>query len=176
MSFKEEFNQEKKELVQNKRPYETAAFILFGVLFFQQIFFLFRALIQFMQKGNNNFNPTNITTITNNQAFFGRIVFLDSSSWLYVILAILALCLYYFLVYLFVWKYCRTRGLAKWTWTLLVVYAPSIFLAPAYIWYAIYVFRPYIFRFIKRGIEEFKDFDPKHKFKEEVEKVIEEEY
>lgn len=169
MSFKENFESEKAELLQNKKPYETAAFIIFGILFIQQMFFLLRAILEFLKKGQTFFPNVNITVAANNQNFFNRIVALDSTSWFYVLLAIGALVLYFFLIYLFVWNYCKKRGLAKWTWTLFVVYGPGIFLAPAYIWYVIYVFRPYIFRFLKRGYEEFKSFDPKTEFKEEQE-------
>lgn len=160
MSLKDQFSKEKEAIINNKRPYETAAFIIFSVLIIQQLFFLFRAIIKFMDKANNFFSTANITITTNNQGFFNRIVNIDSSSWMYVLLAIAALAFYYFLIYLFVWNYCRKRDLAKWTWTLIVVFGPGIFLIPAYIWYVAYVFRPYIFRFIKRGIEEYKAFNP----------------
>lgn len=169
MSLKEHIQHEKEDLLKNKKPYETAAFIIFAILFLQQMFYLVRALLEFLKKGVTNFSPTNITVAGNNQQFFNRLVFMDSSSWFYVLLAIGALALYFFLIYLFVWNYCKKRGLAKWTWTLFVVYGPTIFLAPAYVWYVIYVFRPYIFRFLKRGYEEFKSFDPKTEFKEEQE-------
>ena len=46
---------------------------------------------------------------------------------------------------------------------------------PVYIWYAVYVFRPYIMRFIKRAVVEYKEFDPNHKFSEDIaEPVVEE--
>lgn len=160
MSFKDQFSREKDAIVNNKRPYETAAFILFAILFLQQVFYLFRALIKFMGKSNAFFSTANITTAANNQGFFIRLVNMDSSSWFYVLLGVIGLIAYYFIIYLFVWNYCRKRDYAKWTWTLIVVYLPNIFFVPAYIWYAMYVFRPYIFRFIKRGIEEYKAFNP----------------
>ncbi len=168
MSLKEKIQSEKSELLQNKRPYESAAFVIFGVLMIQQIFFLLRAIFQFMQKGNTFFNSANITNIANNQGFFNRIVSIDFTSWLYVLLAIAALVFYYFLIYVLVWNYCNKRGYAKWTWTLIVVFAPYMFFAPAYIWYVIYVFRPYIFRFMKKGYVEFKSFNPDKKFEEET--------
>jgi hypothetical protein len=168
MGFKEELSKETKDLQNVKRPYESAAFILFAILIVQQLFFLFKNLFDFIKPANTWFSTANITNTTNNQAFFSRIINIDSSSWIYVILALVGLGLYYFLVYAFVWNYCRKRGLAKWTWTLFVVFGPGIFLAPAYIWYTIYVFRPYIFRFIKRGVEEYKAFNPNQVFKEEV--------
>lgn len=171
MSLKDQFQSEKADLMENKRPYETAAFIIFGVLFVQQMFFLIRNLLQFMKKGVTFFSTANITAAANNQNFFNRIVAIDSTSWMYVLLAIAALVLYFFLIYVFVWNYCKKRGLAKWTWTLIVVYGPFMFLAPAYVWYVIYVFRPYIFRFLKRGYEEFQAFSSKHEFEEETEEA-----
>lgn len=167
MSLKDKIQTEKEDLIQNKRPYETAAFMIFSVLMIQQVFFLLRAVFQFMKKSNIFFNSANITNVANNQNFFNRIVGIDSTSWLYVLLAIAALGFYYFLMYLFVWNYCKKRGQAKWTWTLIVVFGPTMFLAPAYIWYVIYVFRPYIFRFLKKGYVEFKSFKPDQKFEEE---------
>ncbi len=172
MGFKEEFNKETKDLQNVKRPYESAAFILFVILIIQQLFFVLKNLIDFMKPVNTWFSTANITITTNNQGFFSRIVGIDSTSWIYVILAFAALGLYYFLIYAFVWNYCRKRGLAKWTWTLFVVFGPAIFLAPAYIWYTIYVFRPYIFRFIKRGVEEYNTFNPNKAFKEEMPEPI----
>ena len=168
MSLKEKIQLEKTDLMQNKRPYETAAFIIFSVLFLQQVFYLLRAITQFMKKTNTFFNSANITNIANNQGFFNRIVGIDLTSWMYVLLAIAALVFYYFLIYIFVWNYCKKRGHAKWTWTLIVVFGPYMFLAPAYIWYVLYVFRPYIFRFMKKGFNEFKSFNPDHKFEEET--------
>lgn len=177
MGFKDEVMKEKDQLLKNKRPYETAAFIIFMVLFLQQMFYLFRNLVQFMDKNTTNFSTTNITNIGNLQGFFNRIIFLDSSSWFYVILAIGALALYFALMYFFVFEYCRKRGLPKWTWTTLVIYGPGVFLAPMYIWFIIYVHRGYIFRFLKKGYVEFKAFTGEETFQEEIEEeeVVQEE-
>lgn len=172
MSLKDQFKKEKDAIVNNKKPYESAAFIIFSILMLQQLFFLFRSIIKFMDKANNFFVIGNTTVINNNQGFYSRIINLDSSSWFYVLLGILASVLYYFLVYLFVWNYCRKRGYAKWTWTLIVVFGPTVLLTPAYVWYVLYVFRPYIFRFLKRGIEEFKAFNPEENLEPAEEEII----
>jgi hypothetical protein len=71
-----------------------------------------------------------------------------------------------------VWNYCRKRGLAKWTWTTLIAFGPgAIFLVPTYLIYAVYVFRPYLFRFIRRGVDEYKKFNTDYVFSEEEEEV-----
>lgn len=80
---------------------------------------------------------------------------------IYVKIAIGLLELYYFLIYIFVWNYCKKRNLAKWTWTTLLVFGPGMLFIPAYMLYIIYIFREYIFKFIKTIIEEYKAFDPK---------------
>lgn len=159
MGFKENLDKEKHALLSTKRPYETAAFIIFSLLFIQQLLYLGRSLYKFVKDGGN-FSTTNITAVGNLQAFFNRTVFVDSSKWLYVLLAIGILVLYYFLIYIFVWNYCKKRNLAKWTWTLLVVFGPGMFFMPAYMFYVLYVFRDYIFKFIKTIVEEYKAFDP----------------
>ena len=153
MGFKEDLDREKNALLKNKRPYETAAFILFALLFIQQLFYLGRSLYKFAVD-KVFFPTTNITVVGNLQAFFNRTVNIDSTKWIYVILAIGILALYYFLVYLFVWNYCKKRNLAKWTWTTLVVFGPGMFFMPAYMFYILYIFRNYFFRFVKTIIEE----------------------
>jgi len=103
------------------------------------------------------------------QGFFGRIIALDNSSWLYISLAFVALLVYYALIYIFVYKYSEKHGYAKWTWTLIVVFGPSILLTSPYYIYALYVFRPYVFRFLKRVVHEYQTYDPTKPFAEEVE-------
>ena len=160
MGFKEGLEREKHALASKKRPYESAAFLIFAILMLQQLFFLLRNIYRFIKNGGT-FSTANITVVNNLQGFFSRIVFIDSSKWIYVIGAILALVLYYFLIYLLVWNYCKKRGHAKWTWTLLIVFGPNIFFMPPYIFYAVYVFRSYFYRFFKTLVEEYKAFDPK---------------
>ncbi len=170
MGLKEEFNREQKELLESKRPYETAAFILFSLLFLQQLFYLGRNFIRFAFDSTVTFmSTTNITVGGNLMTFVTRILNIDSTKWIYVLLAIGMWLLYYVLIYYFVWNYCKKRGLAKWTWTTFVVFGPAIFLAPPYIWFVIYVFRPYIMRFIKKAVVEFREFDPNKEFPEEGE-------
>lgn len=170
MSFKEEFEHEKRDLLENKRPYETAAAIIFGVFFLQQIgFLIFRTiefLIDFFKSGvTAYYSFTSMTTPT----FFQRIINVDSSKLIYVLIGLAALALWYGLIYIFVFRYCQKRGLAKWTWTTLIMFGPTILFMPPYIIYAVYVFRPYFFRFIKTVVEEYKAFDVHTKFKEEIE-------
>jgi len=173
MGFKEEIDREKYALKANKRPYETLSFIIFTILMIQQLFYLGRNLWLFLKNGGF-FSTANITVVSRTQNFFNRIVNIDSSKWLYISLAILALAFYYFLVYVFVWNYLKKENKAKWTWTLFVVFGPTVFLAPSYVWFAIYAFRKYFFRFIKTVIEEYKAFDPK-KLDEEDAKIFAEE-
>jgi len=107
-----------------------------------------------------NFSTANITVVSNLQGFFNRYIFIDSTSGFYVTIAVILLLLYYYLIYRLVWKYCKKYGKAKWTWTLLVVFGPTIFFVPPYIFFAIYVFRQYFFRFIYSIVEEYKAFNP----------------
>lgn len=169
MSFKDEVKKEKTDLTQNKRPYETAAFIIFAVLFLQQFILLMYRLIEFIIDLFNSrvispfFSMTSLTT----PAFFNRICAIDTTSIFIVILAILSLVLYYFLIYVLVFRYCQRHGYAKWTWTTFIVFGPSIFFIPPYIFFAVYAFRPYFFRFIKKVVTEYKAFDMNTQFSEE---------
>jgi len=63
------------------------------------------------------------------------------------------------LIFIFVWWYCKKRGHAKWTWTLIVLFSPNIFLIPPLVLYATYAFRVYLYRFVKAIIEDFKVYD-----------------
>lgn len=167
MGFKESIDREKNSLMSSRRPYETAAFIIFALLMLQQLFFLFKNLFEFIDT-KLFFSTANITVVNNLQGFFNRFISIDNSKWSWVIIGVLTLVLYYFLIYIFVWRYCKKRNLAKWTWTTIVVFGPNIFFMPAYVFYVIYVFRDYIFRFIKTVIQEYKDFDPSTLDKEET--------
>jgi len=178
MSFKETFDKERADLQNVKRPYETAAFLIFAVMFIQQIgFWVLRLLkhLKSIKDAAGAFNPNFNTNLPTTPAFVIRIIQIDTSKWLYIILGFLAFALWYFLIYVFVWNYCKKHGYAKWTWTVLIAFLPvNLFFAPAYIWYALYVFRPYIMRFIKRAVVEFKEFDPNHQFSEDIEEAQEE--
>ncbi|QMS85455.1 hypothetical protein [Candidatus Xianfuyuplasma coldseepsis] len=175
MGFKEQFEKERSELQNVKRPYETAAFLIFAVMFIQQIgYWVLRTLEQLkdIKDAAGAWNPSFSTNLPTTPAFVTRIINIDATKWLWVIVGFLALALWYFLIYLFVWRYCQNHGYAKWTWTVLIVFLPTtLFLVPVYVWYAIYVFRPYIMRFLKRAVVEFKEFNPNHQFTEEVEEV-----
>ena len=174
MGIKENIDREKQSLMSTRRPYETAAFIVFSLLFLQQMFYLIRSLYLFA-KNKTFFSLTNITSTGNLQAFFNRTVVVDSTKWIWVLLAVAFLVLYYFLIYLFVWRYCKKRNLAKWTWTTLVVFGPALFFMPAYMFYIIYVFREYFFKFIKSVVEEYKAFDINKMAKQEAEILEQEE-
>ncbi len=168
MSFKDRLKAEQLELSGVKRPYESVAFLLLAILVVQQLAYLVYNFVRFVLPNNGiTWLSTNLGLNANLQAFFARIINIDNDNWIFIILGLLAFFLYYFLIYLFVWKYCQDRGLAKWTWTLFVTFGPTIFLAPPFVWFAIYVFRPYIARFIKRAVVEFKEFDPNEVFEEE---------
>jgi len=171
MSLKEVLQEERQDLQSIKRPYETAAFIIFMLLFIQQLAWLGKALWQFI------FDSTTITFLSvanwcnaNNQGWIARIVTIDSTKWVWVIAGLLGYVLYWAIIYFLVWDYCKRHGYAKWTWTTLVVFLPgNLLFMPAYMWFIVYVFRPYIMRFIKRAMVEYKQFDPNHKFEEELE-------
>lgn len=173
MSFKDVIKEESKDLQSVKRPYETAAFLIFAVMFIQQIgFWILRVSQQLkaIKAAAGAWNPTFSTNLPTTPAFVIRIIQIDATKWLYVFLGLVALGFWYFLIYLFVWNYCKKHGYAKWTWTVLIVFLPvNLFLMPAYVWYAIYVFRPYIMRFIKRAVVEYKEFNPNHQFLEDIE-------
>jgi hypothetical protein len=117
--------------------------------------------------------PFRYTSVTNLPLYVNRIINVDSTSWFYVGLSFLFLILWYFLIWLLVWNYCKKRNLAKWTWTTLIIFGPATILwVPTYLWFAIYVFRPYVFRFIRRGVDEYSKYNENHVFKEEVETVV----
>ncbi len=170
MSLKENIDKEKTDLIKNKKPYETAAFIIFAVLFFQQIaFLLYRVIDFFVDMADSTittayFSQTSLTT----PVFFGRIINISASSVVVLLLAIVMLVLWYYLIYRLVFRYCAKNGYAKWTWTALVVFGPTIFLIPPYIIFAAYVFRPHLFRFIKRAVQEFKEYDKDKPLPEET--------
>jgi hypothetical protein len=168
MSFKEEFQKEKEDLLHNKRPYETAAVVIFGILMFQQIaFLLYRTVEYLIDLFTPNTTPFFSCSGMTTPAFFARIIGVDASSVVIVILAWASLALWYAMIYFLVFRYCQRHGMAKWTWTTLILFGPNLIFVPPYIVFIIYVFRPYFFRFVKTVVAEYKAFDPKKKFKEE---------
>lgn len=179
MGFSEELKKESQELKAVKRPYETAAFLIFAIMLFQQLAYWLIRMNNFrkaIKAAAGTWNPTFNTNLPTTPAFVIRIIQIDATKWLYVLLGLIGLVLWYFLIYLFVWNYCRKRKLAKWTWTVLIAFLPvNILFIPAYILYAVYVFRPYFFRFIKRMVEEYKAYNPSVPFPEEVEEDLVEE-
>lgn len=176
MGFSEELKKESQELKAVKRPYETAAFLIFAIMLFQQLAFWVIRLNKFrkdIKAAAGAWNPSFNTNLPTTPAFVIRIIQIDATKWLYVLLGLIGLALWYFLIYLFVWNYCKKRKLAKWTWTVLIAFLPvNILFIPAYIFYAVYVFRPYFFRFIKRMVEEYKAYNPSIPFPEEVEEEL----
>ncbi|MBN2540610.1 MAG: hypothetical protein JXB08_03690 [Bacilli bacterium] len=168
MTIKDVLENERKELQSVKRPYESVAFLITAVLFFQQFFYLVLNFYNFAKSSGGWFSSANFTN-ANLQGFIVRIVNIDNSSWIIVILAILAWLFYYAAIFLLVWNYARKQKLAKWTWTLFVAFGPTILFVPAYIWFVIYAYRSYLVRFAKRVVTEFKEFNPEQKFPEEQE-------
>jgi len=151
MSFKENFENEVKDLKSFKKFYETIAFFVFSILVVQQLFFLVVNLIDF--KKNTWFSTNNFST-SNLQGYVNRIVQIDSSSVLVVIIAIIAWVLYYVFLYFVVFKFSSKRGMSKWTWTLFVAFGPTIFLAPAYIWFILFAYRYEIYSIFKKLVTE----------------------
>lgn len=184
MGIKEIVREEKKDLLNVKRPYETAAFLLFSVFFIQQMFYLFLRFIQYFKdvkvmKDAVALGATawkvafRYTSVTNLPLFVGRIINVDNTSWFYVGLSFIFLILWYFLIWLLIWNYCKKRNLAKWTWSTLILFGPAnVFFVPIYLWFAIYVFRPYLFRFVRRGVDEYQKYNENHVFKEDVETEV----
>ncbi len=166
MGFKDTIQKERHELQSVKKPYETVAFIIFALMFLQNILFMFVQIIDYFSTKFWSFN--NFLTRMNNTGFIMRISnIFTKSQFMQMAVAILLFALYWGIIWYFVWNYCKKQKLAKWTWTLFVVYGPNIFLATPVVFFVIYVFRPYFARFAKRFVEEFKTFDPSHEFEEE---------
>ncbi len=164
MNLKEQFLIERNDLKQGKRPYETAAFIIFAIMLLQQLAYWGLHLFRFIKNGWMS------TNLPSTPGFVIRIITLDNTSWLYVILGILGLALWYGIIFVLVFDYCNRKGYAKWVWTTLILFGPAtIILIPTYLLYAIYVFRPYVFRFIRRGVDEYKMFNGNYRFGEDKE-------
>jgi len=168
MGLKDTIQKERHELQSVKKPYETVAFIVFSLMLLQNIVFMFVQILAYLQSTPIKFWAFgNFLTRMNNVGFIIRIANIFNGPFMQMLAAVLMFALYWFLIYYFVWNYCKKQKLAKWTWTLFVVYGPNIFLATPLVFFVIYVFRPYFARFAKRFVEEFKSFDPNHEFDEE---------
>jgi len=144
-----------------KRPYEYVAFILFLILFVQQIGLVFVRFIQYLDRpaATRFYSTASLTT----PGFFSRIINLGSDSIGYILLALLSLVFYYVLIYILVYKHSDKHGYAKWTWTLLVVFGTNIFFMAPYYFYAAYVFRPYLMQFINNLLHEYKQLNQTEK-------------
>lgn len=172
MSVKVGVKKEIDDLVKFEKPYESVAFIVFSLLLLQQFIYLIKNVIDFT--GSAFLVSSNGWLTSNLMGFIIRILNLGPNKWVYIVLAILAYLLYYFFMYALIWKYCKKNNLAKWTWTLFVVFCPTIFLAPAYIWFVMYAFHPYLVKFVKKLVVEFNSYQPNQKpskEKKEVEKL-----
>lgn len=158
MNFKEDLQQEKQELIQNKKPHETVAFILFALLFAQQFLILFYRIIEYIvdlidpATNTTYFDCSSMTT----PAFFQRIVLIDSKSILLILLALAALGLWYFLIFKLVFQYSQKHGMSKWTWTTLVMFGPNIVFVPAYMIYIAFVFRKPLIEFLRKIVKDVK--------------------
>jgi len=187
MSIKDEIVNEKNQLISVKRPFETAAALLFLIFFVQQMFYIFLNFIEYFRQigvrndfvasgGTSygvNFSYNMNGSTPNIPLFVSRILGVDPSKFFWVFVSLLFLALWYFLIYILVWNYSNKHGYAKWTWTALIAFGPgTIFLVPVYLWYAIYVFRPHVFRFVRKGVDEFKEYDGKYQFEDEQEDAI----
>lgn len=155
MSLKDSVKHGMDQLEKGKKPYETASFLLLIVLLGYQ---WFTTINMYLYKAVNN-ETFYRTAQTNLPAFINRIYAWGNQ--LGGFFAPVMYILYLLLVFYLVWWYCHKRGYAKWTWTLLVLFAPNIFLIPAVVLYGAYAFRVYLYRFAKSIIEEFKAYDLK---------------
>jgi len=164
MGLKEAVLDQKKELESGKKPYETASFLILVILLGYQWVTMAN---MFLYKWANNFTFFN-TGFTNMPAFVVRIFGVAGSTgqalWGYI--ALLVYLGYLALVFVFVWWYCKKRGHAKWTWTLIVMFSPNIFLVSTLVIYAAYAFRVYLYRFIKSIFIDFKEYDYKKDMQE----------
>ncbi len=166
MELKETVMDQKRELESGKKPYETASFLILVILLGYQWITMIN---MFLYKWANNFAFFN-TGFTNMPGFVVRIFNMAGTTgaafWGYI--AFLVYLGYLTLVFVFVWWYCKKKGHAKWTWTLIVLFSPNIFLVSPYVIYAAYAFRVYLYRFLKAIVVDFKKYDYK-KDMEEVE-------
>jgi len=158
MNLKEELQQEKEELMKNKKPHETVAFILFAILFAQQFLILLYRIVEYIvdwidpATATTYFDCSSMTT----PAFFQRIVLIDSKSVLLILLALAALAFWYILIYKLVFEYSQKHGMSKWTWTTLVMFGPNLVFVPAYMIYIAFVFRKPLIDFMRKILKDVK--------------------
>ena len=102
MSIKDEIVNEKNQLISVKRPFETAAALLFLIFFVQQIFYIFLNFVEyFRQIGvRNDFVDTGGTSYKvffsfnmngstpNLPVFVGRILGVDSSKFFWILVSL----------------------------------------------------------------------------------------
>lgn len=178
MDLKNEFKKETSALLDVKKPYETAAFVIFGVFLIQQFFYIFISIVNYFDnldlagvKISDKIVFFRFGGAPNIPAFVTRILAVNPASAFYIFLTFLFIGLWYALIFVFVWNYCRKHNLAKWTWTAIIAFGPAtLFFIPTYLIFAIYVFRPYVFRFIRKGVDEYHKYNEKYEFEEEKEK------
>ena len=164
MGLKESVMDQKRELESGKKPYETASFLILVILLGYQWITMANMMLY---KWANDFTFFN-TTFTNLPLFVTRILGMAGTTgkdfWGYI--AFLVYVGYLALVFVFVWWYSKKKGHAKWTWTLIVLFSPNIFLVSPVVIYAAYAFRVYLYRFIKSIITDYEDYDYKKDMKE----------
>lgn len=170
MGFQQAFKKEAVSLKSFKKVYETVAFLVFAVLIFQQLFYLVVNIINF---GNFGFFSVNNFCTSNLQGFVARIVGINNTSVVFMILGILAWFVYYFFLYLLVFRFAQKQKMAKWTWTLFVAFGPTILFVPSYIWFILFAFRKPLMIVLKKILAEFHDQEIPEEDEEE-EEVLEE--
>ena len=153
MGVKDQILEQKRELESGKKPYETASFLLLVLLLGYQWFTIAN---MYLLKWANNSTVFN-TGVINLPNFVERFYVLGTNIGNFI--APVIYIVYLALVFVLVWWYCKKRGHAKWTWTLIVLFAPNIFLISPVVLYAAYAFRVYLYRFIKSIMEDFKAYD-----------------
>ena len=105
MSSGDSFNKEVNNLVKFKKVYESIACITLLILIFQQFAYLIVNIINF---ATGSFFSTANFANANLQGFISRIVNINSSSWIFAVLGILAWFGYYALLF-FLWIFGAHR-------------------------------------------------------------------
>jgi len=171
MGFKQVLKKEAASLKSFKKVYETVAFLALAVLIFQQLFYLVVNIINFSRLGFfsvNNFCTSNL------QGFVARIVGINNTSVVFMILGILAWFVYYFFLYLLVFRFAQKQKMAKWTWTLFVAFGPTILFVPSYIWFILFAFRKPLMIVMKKILAEFNETEILEDEEIEEEEIVEE--
>jgi len=171
MGFKQVLKKEAASLKSFKKVYETVAFLALAVLIFQQLFYLVVNIINFSRLGFfsvNNFCTSNL------QGFVARIVGINNTSVVFMILGILAWFVYYFFLYLLVFRFAQKQKMAKWTWTLFVAFGPTILFVPSYIWFILFAFRKPLMIVMRKILAEFNETEILEDEEIEEEEIVEE--